>query len=184
MKEIVVGLTTGCYDMFHHGHLLYLQRCRSLCDRLIVGVDSDELVRAAKGHARPIVPETQRLEIINNLKPVSSAFILRDVTRLEAIVRRFNVRLMFKNNPFWDMLCDEKVIHGLDGTDVELVIIPDLPGMPTTTATIKEIVKRHGVMNGKENSAEAIGRNHEVHQLPEETRDPGEGSVGGSGSDL
>lgn len=146
MREIVVGLTTGCFDLFHYGHLLYLQRCRSLCDRLLVAVDSDDLVRAAKGHARPIVSETQRLEIINGLKVVSSAFILRDVKRLDAIVRRFNVRLMFKNNPFWDMLCDEKVIHGLEGTDVELVIIPDLPGMPSTTKTIEHIVKKHGAV--------------------------------------
>lgn len=143
MREIVVGITTGCFDMLHQGHLLYLQRCRSMCDRLIVAVDSDELVRSSKGPMRPVIPETQRLEMVNGLKVVSSAFILRDVTRLDAIVRRFNIRLMFKNNPFWDMHCDEKIIYGLEGTDVELVIIPDLPGMPTTTGTIREIIRRH-----------------------------------------
>ena len=36
------GITFGTFDMFHYGHLRILQRSRALCDRLVVGISSDE----------------------------------------------------------------------------------------------------------------------------------------------
>jgi len=44
----IVGITSGCFDLTHNYHLNYFLRCRRLCDILIVGVDSDDLVRKTK----------------------------------------------------------------------------------------------------------------------------------------
>lgn len=63
----VRGLTSGCFDLCHVGHILYLQRCKLLCDELIVGVDSDELVRKTKGPRRLIISENERLDLVRNL---------------------------------------------------------------------------------------------------------------------
>ena len=41
---MVVGYTTGVFDLFHIGHLIMLKNAKSLCDKLIVGVTTDELV--------------------------------------------------------------------------------------------------------------------------------------------
>jgi glycerol-3-phosphate cytidylyltransferase len=69
MKKEVVGYTTGVFDLFHIGHLRILQRAKSKCDRLIVGVSTDELVESYK-NKRPIIPFGERIEIVSALKCV------------------------------------------------------------------------------------------------------------------
>lgn len=66
---MIIGYTTGVFDMFHIGHLRLLERARSQCDQLIVGVTGDELCLAAKGKA-PIVPFTERRSIVSALRCV------------------------------------------------------------------------------------------------------------------
>lgn len=58
-----VGYTTGVFDMFHVGHLRILQRAKQLCDHLIVGVSTDELVQSYKNKT-PIIPFCDRMEIV------------------------------------------------------------------------------------------------------------------------
>src|SRR5690606_30900658 len=64
----IVGFTAGVYDLFHIGHLRILQNAAGLCDRLIVGVSTDELV-AYKGKA-PVIPFTERMEIVRSVREV------------------------------------------------------------------------------------------------------------------
>ena len=68
---MVVGYTTGVYDLFHIGHLNLLKNARGLCDKLIVGVSTDTLV-GYKGK-RPIIPFEDRIEIVRNIKWVDAA---------------------------------------------------------------------------------------------------------------
>jgi D-beta-D-heptose 7-phosphate kinase/D-beta-D-heptose 1-phosphate adenosyltransferase len=56
--------------MVHIGHARYLESAKRHGDILIVGVDSDEKVRARKGPERPVVPEEERLEMLVHLRPV------------------------------------------------------------------------------------------------------------------
>ena len=69
MKKEIVGYTTGVFDLFHIGHLKLLQQAKSGCDRLIVGVSTDELVETYKNKT-PIIPYTERMEIVSALKCV------------------------------------------------------------------------------------------------------------------
>lgn len=68
----VLGYAPGAYDMFHIGHLNILKRARLECERLVVGVVSDEVVLAAKGKS-PIVPFEERLEIVRSIRYVDDA---------------------------------------------------------------------------------------------------------------
>lgn len=60
------GLAVGVFDLFHVGHLRYLQYIRARCQELVVVVARDDIVLAKKGCA-PVVPQEQRLEILRGL---------------------------------------------------------------------------------------------------------------------
>lgn len=65
-----IVLTQGSWDLVHVGHGRYLEAARKLGDLLIVGVDSDEKIKARKGPDRPIVPQDERMEMLTHLKSV------------------------------------------------------------------------------------------------------------------
>lgn len=69
----VSGYTAGTFDMFHIGHLKLLERARDHCDRLIVGVSTDELVAHIKGKW-PVVPFEERVEIVRAIRFVDDVF--------------------------------------------------------------------------------------------------------------
>lgn len=63
-----IVLTSGTFDLFHIGHAQYLEKAKQQGDLLIVGVDSDEKVRARKGPSRPVVPQEERVAIISHVR--------------------------------------------------------------------------------------------------------------------
>jgi D-beta-D-heptose 7-phosphate kinase/D-beta-D-heptose 1-phosphate adenosyltransferase len=65
-----VVLTSGTFDILHEGHSMYLEAARAFGDFLIVGVDSDDKVRARKGPGRPAVPEAERLRMLTHQRGV------------------------------------------------------------------------------------------------------------------
>lgn len=69
-KKMIVGYTSGVYDMFHIGHLNLLKNARGMCDKLIVGVSTDALV--SYKHKQPIIPFNERIEIVRNIKSVDA----------------------------------------------------------------------------------------------------------------
>jgi rfaE bifunctional protein nucleotidyltransferase chain/domain len=66
----IVVFTNGCFDLLHRGHVHLLRRAKALGDLLIVGLNSDRSVAALKGPARPILPETDRIELIAAMEMV------------------------------------------------------------------------------------------------------------------
>lgn len=66
---MIIGYTTGVFDMFHIGHLNILRRAKEKCDYLIVGVSTDEVVESYKHH-KPIIPYDQRAAIVEAIKYV------------------------------------------------------------------------------------------------------------------
>lgn len=66
---MVIGYTTGVYDMFHIGHLNLLKRAKEQCDYLIVGVSTDELVCHEK-NKKPIIAFPERCAIVEAIRYV------------------------------------------------------------------------------------------------------------------
>ena len=65
-----VAFTNGCFDIIHLGHIRYLNKAKTLCDSLVVGVNSDNSVKRLKGNTRPIIPLSERMEILAALSSV------------------------------------------------------------------------------------------------------------------
>ena len=83
MKHYKVGYTTGVYDLFHIGHLNIIKRAKELCDYLIVGVSTDEVVENYK-HKSPIIPFEERIAIIEAIKYVDKVVPQVSMDKYEA----------------------------------------------------------------------------------------------------
>lgn len=81
-----IVLANGCFDVVHVGHIRYLAGARSEGDLLIVGVNSDEQVREQKGEGRPILPATQRAEIVAALESVNYVTVFDEPTVAELLL--------------------------------------------------------------------------------------------------
>ena len=75
-----VVLTNGTFDLLHIGHVRYLEAARALGDVLVVGINSDASVRGYKGPGRPVVPQSERAEVVAALRCVSYTVIFDEPT--------------------------------------------------------------------------------------------------------
>ena len=69
-QGLKVGFTNGCFDVLHSGHVRYLNQARDMCDRLIVGLNSDSSVKILKGPTRPVHDEQSRVDVLGGLASV------------------------------------------------------------------------------------------------------------------
>lgn len=75
MKKYKLGYTCGVFDLFHVGHLNLLERCKNMCESLVVGVCNDDYVHNIK-HKEPVVLENDRVRILKALKVVDDAILV------------------------------------------------------------------------------------------------------------
>lgn len=76
----VIGYTAGVFDLFHIGHLRHLEGARQHCDKLVVGVTTDELCATFK-HKVPVIPYEERAAIVGALKFVDEVIPQQSMDR-------------------------------------------------------------------------------------------------------
>jgi D-beta-D-heptose 7-phosphate kinase/D-beta-D-heptose 1-phosphate adenosyltransferase len=81
-----VGFANGCFDLIHPGHVSLLTQARANCDRLIVGLNSDDSVKRLKGAARPVQDEVARAIVLASLSSVDMVVVFPQDTPLELIL--------------------------------------------------------------------------------------------------
>lgn len=125
-----IGYTCGVFDLFHVGHLNIIRNAKALCDKLIVGVSTDELRFQSKGDY-PIIPFAERIEIIRNISGVDVAVPQENRDKIEAWEKlKFNVLFVgddWYKSPQWQLYEAE-----LKKRNVEIVYFPYTKTTSTT----------------------------------------------------
>ena len=127
---MIIGYTTGVYDMFHIGHLNILKRAKEQCDYLIVGVSTDELVVRDK-KKKPIIPFGDRCAIVEAIKYVDAVVPQADKNKFGAW-EKYHFHKMFvgsdwKGTPQWDKFEEEFAPVG-----VEIVYLDHTDGISSS----------------------------------------------------
>jgi rfaE bifunctional protein nucleotidyltransferase chain/domain len=95
-----VALANGVFDLFHVGHLRYLQGARALADLLVVAVNSDASAKLlGKGPGRPVVPEAERAEIVAGLACVDHV-VLFDGADVVPVIRALRPDVQVKGTDY------------------------------------------------------------------------------------
>ena len=127
-----VGFTNGCFDLLHPGHVHLLEQSRSWCDRLVVGLNSDDSVKRLKGPARPIQNEAARAAVLASLATVDCVTVFDEETPLE-LIRLFQPEVLVKGADYTvETVVGADIVQGYGG-QVRLAEL--LPGN-STTATV------------------------------------------------
>ena len=116
IKKYNKGYTTGVFDLFHVGHLNILKKSKELCNHLVVGVTTDELVSYKNTEA--FVSFEERIQIVEAIKYVDEAFAQDNMNKMEAWEKiKFDVVFVgsdWKNTEKWNQIEKKFKRFGVD----------------------------------------------------------------------
>ena len=94
-----ITLANGGFDLLHVGHVRYLRGAKALGGKLVVAINSDESVRALKGEGRPIMPASERAEIVAALADVDAVVVFPELD-VRAIIREIRPDIHAKGTDY------------------------------------------------------------------------------------
>ena len=141
MKMYKIGYTCGVFDMFHVGHLNLLEKCKSMCDYLIVGVCNDDYVRNIK-HKEPVYSEQDRVRILEALKVVDRAELVTIEETNDKIlaIEKFHFDVLFSGDDWKGSERYQKTEEQFKKYGAFIEYFPYTQGISTTQ--IKEKIKK------------------------------------------
>ena len=118
---MVIGYTTGVFDLFHIGHINVLRNAKSLCDRLIVGVTTDDLV--SYKNKKSVIPFEERIEIVRSCKYVDLAVPQNSMNKIDAL-NRYKFNMMFVGDDWYKSKEWEKFEKEFNENNVKIIYFP------------------------------------------------------------
>ncbi len=94
-------ICAGWFDMFHYGHLQFLNNAKVNGDILVVVVMNDKGIKPLKGNNRPIISEEQRINIIDNIKAVDYTILSEPVLDINDLIEKYNILNNYKERLLW-----------------------------------------------------------------------------------
>ena len=140
---MIIGYTAGVFDLFHVGHLNLLKNAKGLCDKLVVGVTTDELVEY-KGK-RPMIPFEDRLEIVRNIRFVDAVVPQEDMDKLK-MCKKIGATYLFVGDDWYGTDKWRKYEEEADREGIKLVYFPYTKGISSTKIT-ETLLKVRGWTN-------------------------------------
>jgi D-beta-D-heptose 7-phosphate kinase/D-beta-D-heptose 1-phosphate adenosyltransferase len=137
---LCVGFTNGCFDLLHPGHLKVLEAARAHCDRLLVGLNSDQSVRRLKGATRPVQDERARALVLASLACVDGVVIFDEDTPAE-LIRCLRPSLLVKGGEYRpQQVAGADLVESWGG---KLLLVEMMPGW-STTGTLARLAESQG----------------------------------------
>ncbi|AKB28525.1 FMN adenylyltransferase, type 3 archaeal [Methanosarcina siciliae T4/M] len=135
-------LATGTFDILHPGHVYFLSQARALGDELFVIIARDSNVTHKP---KPIIPEEQRLEMVDALRTVDKAILGSEKDIFEPLkeIRPDIIALGYDQHFEIELLEKELTKRGLPAKVVRIPLSKECP-LCSTGAIIKEVLKRYG----------------------------------------
>ena len=129
VKKTLVGYTSGVFDLFHVGHLNLLRNASSLCDNLIVGVSTDELV--SYKNKKAVIPHAERMEIIRNIKYVDAVVPQEDMDKFK-MWERLKFDVMFVGDDWFETDIWREIEAQFNEVGVKIVYFPYTKGVSSS----------------------------------------------------
>lgn len=144
-----LGYTTGVFDLFHIGHLTLLRNARALCDRLVVGVTTDELLlHEKKKHA--VIPHHERMEIVRAITHVDAVVAQEHMDKM-ATWERLRFDVMFVGDDWFDTPRWHDLANGFERVGVKIIYFPYTKG--TSSTLINEVLEdRRAALSGSDST--------------------------------
>ncbi len=133
--KMIIGYTTGVFDLFHVGHIRILKKAKSLCDRLIVGVSTDALVQEAK-NKMPIIPFEERMETVLACKYADLVVPQTSYDKMEAW-KHYKFNLMFVGDDWQGTDKWNKLEEDFQKVGVQIIYFPYTSSTSSTIITEK-----------------------------------------------
>ena len=126
---MTIGYTAGVFDLFHIGHLNLLRNAKGMCDRLIVGVSTDELVKY-KGKT-PVIPFYDRIEIVRNIRCVDAVVAQEDMNKLE-MCKKLKANVLFVGDDWYKSEKWEEYERQFAEANIKIVYFPYTKNISST----------------------------------------------------
>ncbi len=135
---MIIGYTSGVYDLFHIGHLNLLRNAKGMCDKLIVGVTTDELVRYKLKKA--VIPHNERMEIVRSNRYVDSVVPQENMDKFE-MWQKLKFDVMFVGDDWHKSDKWEELEKRFKEVGVRIIFFPYTKGTSSTllTQTLKKL---------------------------------------------
>ena len=127
--KTVIGYTSGVFDLFHVGHLNLLKNAKGLCDNLIVGVTSDELV--SYKNKKAVISYSERMEIVRNIKFVDAVVPQIDMDKIK-MWERLKFDIMFVGDDWFDTPKWKELDKKFEELGVKIIYFPYTKGISST----------------------------------------------------
>ncbi len=136
--KIIIGYTSGVYDLFHIGHLNLLKNAKGLCDKLIVGVSVDKLVEYKNKHA--VIPFEERIEIVRNIKYVDAAIPQEELNKFK-VWEKLHFDILFVGDDWYNSPSWQEMEEKFKTVGVRVVYFPYTKGTSSTilNATLEKL---------------------------------------------
>lgn len=134
MTKKIIGYTAGVFDMLHIGHLNLLHNAKSMCDYLIVGVTTDELV--SYKNKKSIIPFEERYEIVKNIKYVDAVVPQEDMDKL-SMCKKIGAEIMFVGDDWYGSEKWKKYEKEFNEDNRKIIYFPYTKGISSTLLATK-----------------------------------------------